>query len=140
MSMQAKQFICPYCNGELPVPSRKRACPHCKKQVCARTRPSGEKVWLKEEDIVSFEKEWELHRQKQVFVREASETQNLIYNDFDKLEAKAKQAFKQGKGDEAWRFHNQALLKAGEKFSDSDWSSRFRSVYSTMACQLAAEG
>lgn len=138
--MSPINYTCPYCNGELPAPSRKRSCPHCKKVVYARTRPNKEKVWLKEEDVAAFEKEWELHRQKQIFLREASETQNFVYNDFDKLETKAKQAFKSGNRDEAWRLHNQALIKAGEKYDDANWSARFRAVYLAMACQLGAEG
>lgn len=137
--MKEQQFTCPYCNGELPAPSRKRVCPHCKRLIYARTRPGGKKVWLEEEGVAVFEKEWELHRKQQIFVREASESQNFIYNGFDKLEAKAKQAFKQGNRDEAWSFHNQAILKAGEKFSDINWAARFRTVYAAMACQLAAE-
>jgi len=96
-------------------------------------------LWLKEEDVPAFEEEWALYRQRQIFMREASESQNLVYNDFDKLEVKAKQAFKSGDRDEAWRFHNQALLQAGEKFSDINWANRFRAVYAAMACQLAAE-
>jgi len=137
---QTQQFACPYCGKELPAPTRKRACPNCKKIIYARTRPNGEKNWIKEEDLVGIEKEWELDVQKQIFIREASEIYyTAIYNQFDKLIAQSKQAFKQGKSDEAWKLDNMAILKAGEKFDDTNWADRFRTIYFVMACQLSVE-
>jgi hypothetical protein len=138
-SLNNIQFNCPYCRTPLPSPSRARKCSNCGKMIYVRKKPSGEKVWIKEEDIPLIEQEWEIYRKKQIFIEEASETRSFIYNEFDRLEAQAKKAFKDGNKDEAWRLHNQAFLKAGEKFSDPNWAERFRKVYSAMACQLAAD-
>lgn len=49
---------CPYCSGELPAPIRKRKCPHCQRTIYARSRPSNERAWIREEDIPVIEKEW----------------------------------------------------------------------------------
>lgn len=51
-------FLCPYCGGELPPPSRKRSCPHCRRTILARSRPSHPKTWVKEEDLPKIEREW----------------------------------------------------------------------------------
>jgi hypothetical protein len=53
-----ENFSCPYCGGELSPPTRKRACPHCRKIIFARTRPNQSKAWVKEENLPIIAKEW----------------------------------------------------------------------------------
>ena len=50
--------FCPYCRGELPPPTRKRECPHCKKTIFARTRPGRPQAWVRQEDLLPISKEW----------------------------------------------------------------------------------
>jgi hypothetical protein len=51
-------FLCPYCDGALPPPTRKRLCPHCHRIIFARSRPNQPKQWIKEEDLPTILKEW----------------------------------------------------------------------------------
>ena len=51
-------FLCPYCDGELSPPTRKRSCPHCQRTIFARMRPNHPKAWVRKEDLPVIVKEW----------------------------------------------------------------------------------
>lgn len=51
-------FFCPYCDGELPLPTHKRTCVNCDKTIFVRTRPNQSKQWVREEDLPCIAKEW----------------------------------------------------------------------------------
>jgi len=53
-----ENFPCPYCGGELPSPTRKQECPHCKKTIFVRTRPNQAQARVRQEDLLAISKEW----------------------------------------------------------------------------------
>lgn len=134
---------CQYCHKALAkIPAAKTKCPYCGEYMLVRTHlPDHIRVVVTKEEAdkmaLAAQDYWLTESRIQAFTRGASETYALIYNDFDKLEAQAKQAFKSGNRDEAWRLHNQALIEA---VKGQNWESRLQGVYFSMACQLAAEG
>jgi hypothetical protein len=133
---------CPYCNKQLPkFPSRKAACPFCKKIYYVRTDPlSGDKVVLTELQVDENKLAWA----KKGYVDEAGdEDLKLIeYGPIDKMIVKAKRAFRDGQKDVAWGIYNKALITpdptagmlTGSNFLSSQWR-----ILRPMVIQLMAE-
>jgi uncharacterized paraquat-inducible protein A len=129
--------ICPHCKETLnEMPSRKKKCPFCKKDIYVRTSPTTKtKILATEVEAKKIDTEWEKIREKNRWLN-ILQSYGITEKDYEKYENELNKKFgvKPNSRDIIWRIFNELL------FVKHNELQTLKMLYYEMAIFLNEEG